>query len=28
LVIMPRQTHDSYAVRSLELLDLIKGFCR
>ncbi len=28
LVIMPRQTHDSYAVRSLKLLDLIKGFCR
>lgn len=28
LVIMPRQTHNSYAVRSLKLLDLIKGFCK
>lgn len=28
LVIMPRQTHASYAVKSLKLLDLIKEFCR
>lgn len=28
LVIMPRQTHDSYVVHSLKLLDLIKDFCK
>ena len=28
LVLMPRQTHDSYAVGSLKILDLIKDFCK
>lgn len=28
LVLMPRQTHNSYAVKSLKLLDLIKDFCK
>lgn len=28
LILMPRQTHNSYAVRSLKLLDLIKEFCK
>lgn len=28
LILMPRQTHTSYAVKSLKLLDLIKGFCK
>jgi pimeloyl-ACP methyl ester carboxylesterase len=28
LILMPRQTHDSYAVNSLKILDLIKNFCR
>ncbi len=28
LILMPRQTHNSYAVKSLKLLDLIKDFCR
>ncbi|MGQ5709994.1 alpha/beta fold hydrolase [Lactobacillus sp. PSON] len=28
LILMPRQTHDSYAVKSLKLLDLIKEFCK
>lgn len=28
LALMPRQTHTSYAVKSLKLLDLIKGFCK
>lgn len=28
LVIMPRQTHDSYTVNSLKILDLIKDFCQ
>lgn len=28
LILMPRQTHTSYAVKSLKLLDLIKNFCK
>lgn len=28
LILMPHQTHDSYAVKSLKLLDLIKDFCK
>lgn len=28
LILMPRQTHNSYAVKSLKLLDLIKDFCK
>lgn len=28
LIIMPRQSHTSYADRSLKLLDLIKSFCK
>lgn len=28
LILMPRQSHTSYAVRSLKLLDLIKDFCK
>ena len=28
LILMSRQTHNSYAVKSLKLLDLIKDFCR
>lgn len=28
LILMPRQTHTSYAVKSLKLLDLIKDFCK
>ena len=28
LVLMPRQTHYSYVVHSLKLLDLIKDFCK
>ena len=28
LIIMPRQKHDSYTVKSLKLLDLIKDFCK
>lgn len=28
LIIMPRQTHNSYTVKSLKLLDLIKDFCK
>lgn len=28
LVLMPRQSHDSYTVNSLKILDLIKDFCR
>lgn len=28
LIVMPRQTHESYVVHSLKLLDLIKGFCK
>lgn len=28
LVLMPRQTHNSYAVKSLKMLDVIKDFCK
>lgn len=28
LALMPRQTHDSYVVDSLKILDLIKDFCK
>ncbi|RVU76785.1 MULTISPECIES: alpha/beta fold hydrolase [Lactobacillus] len=28
LILMPRQTHNSYAVKSLKMLDLIKDFCK
>ena len=28
LALMPRQTHDSYVVNSLKILDLIKDFCK
>lgn len=28
LILMPRQTHTSYAVKSLKILDLIKDFCK
>ncbi|CCI86061.1 oxidoreductase [Lactobacillus pasteurii DSM 23907 = CRBIP 24.76] len=28
LIIMPRQTHNSYTVKSLKLLELIKDFCK
>ena len=28
LIIMPRQTHESYVEHSLKLLDLIKEFCK
>lgn len=28
LIIMPRQTHNSYAVKSLKMLDVIKNFCK
>lgn len=28
LILMPRQTHNSYAIKSLKMLDLIKDFCK
>ncbi len=28
LILMPRQTHRSYAVKSLKMLDVIKGYCK